>query len=281
MPKQRKWAPGANQYLKEPAIVGADPGIRPVLPTDPARLRLCGFSWDSSAIDISRIHQVGTDKARARFRSSLPDLIWNAAALEGNNFTLPEVRTLLDGVTVGGKSLEDAEQILALSEGYSMVDELVRDGEYTLSKQISDQLHGLVARHEAIESGHFRGEGAVSGGGHVRLSNGGLYSPTEPNEGGANLIEEMDALLEYLESVEDPRERALAYFAAATRRQFYFDGNKRSARLMMTGELLSHGYDAVDVPFARKLEFNVALDTLFAEADGTRLMAFLASCAKA
>lgn len=281
MPKQRKWAPGANQYLKEPATVGTDQGIRPVQPGDAARLGLCGFSWDSSAIDISQIHQVGTDKARARFRSSLPDLIWNAAALEGNNFTLPEVRTLLDGVTVGGKSLEDAEQILALSEGYSMVDELVRDDEYTLSKQISDQLHGLVARHEAIESGHFRGEGTVSGGGHVRLSNGGLYSPTEPGEGGVNLIEEMDALLEYLESVEDPRERALAYFAAATRRQFYFDGNKRSARLMMTGELLSHGYDAVDVPFARKLEFNVALDTLFAEADGTHLMTFLATCAKA
>ena len=174
MPKQRKWAPGANQYLKEPAPVGADPGTRPAPPSDTTRLRLCGFTWNSSAIDITRIHKVGTDKARARFRSSLPDLIWNAAALEGNNFTLPEVRTLLDGVTVGGKSLEDAEQILALSEGYSMVDELVRDGEYAMSKQISDRLHGLVARHEAIESGHFRGEGAVSGGGHVRLSNGGL-----------------------------------------------------------------------------------------------------------
>ncbi|MGJ9403430.1 hypothetical protein [Arthrobacter sp. KK5.5] len=223
---------------------------------------------------------MGNDKARARFRASLPNLIWNAAALEGNNFTLPEVRTLLDGVTVGGKSLEETEQIIALSEGYSLTDELVRDGVFTLTKSISDRLHSLVARHEAIESGHFRGEGSVSGGGHVRLSHGGIYSPTEPGMGGAHLLEEMDSLLEYLGSISDPRERALAYFAGATRRQFYFDGNKRSARLMMTGELLKHGYDAVDVPFARKLEFNVSLDTLFDTADGTPLMAFLASCSK-
>ena len=253
---------------------------RPTPVDDATRLSLCGFTWNSAAIDFSRINQVGSDKARTRFRSSLPDLIWNAAALEGNNFTLPEVRTLLDGVTIGGKSLEDAEQILALSEGYSMVDELVRDGDYVMSKQVSDRLHGLVARHEAIESGHFRGEGSVNGGGHVQLSHGGTYSPTEQNEGGANLIEEFDGLLEYLGSLPDPRERSLAYFAGATRRQFYFDGNKRTARLMMTGELLSNGYDAVDVPFARKLEFNIALDVLFDKADGTQLMAFLASCAK-
>ncbi|MCU6481297.1 hypothetical protein [Arthrobacter sp. A2-55] len=280
MAEQHKWARGSNQYVKKQAPVAAEPSVRLTPPRDLARLELCGFTWDSASIDFSRIRQVGADKARARFRASMPDLIWNAAALEGNNFTLPEVRTLLDGVTVGGKSLEDAEQILALSEGYSMADELVRDGQFALAKATSDRLHGLVARHEAIESGHFRGEGAVAGGGHVRLSHGGLYSPSEPGAGGVNLIEEMDALLEYLGTVEDPRERALAYFAGATRRQFYFDGNKRSARLMMTGELLSHGYDAVDVPFARKLEFNIALDTLFDTADGTPLMAFLASCAK-
>lgn len=279
MPEQLKWAVGPNQYVKKLAPAAAEPSLQLEVPGDSARLQLCGFTWDSSAMDFSRIRHAGVDRARARFRSTLPDLIWNAAALEGNNFTLPEVRTLLDGVTVGGKSLEDAEQIIALSEGYSMVDELVRDGDYAMSKQVSDRLHGLVARHEAIESGHFRGEGSVAGGGHVRLSNGGVFSPSEPDLGGENLIEEMDALLEYLESVEDPRERALAYFAGATRRQFYFDGNKRSSRLMMTGELLSNGFDAANVPFARKLEFNIALDTLFIEADGTPLMSFLSSCA--
>jgi peptide/nickel transport system substrate-binding protein len=86
------------------------------------------------------------------------------------------------------------------------------------------------------------------------------------------------AVASYLAKIEDPRRRALIYFASATRRQFYFDGNKRTARLMMTGELMSSGYDIVSVPFGRKLEFNNALDTLFSEDDGTELLHFLATC---
>lgn len=274
---RRHWAQGPDAYLQQRRRDAA-PSQRGSTPRNAERQTLCGFAWDSGVIDFSLVRQVGVDKARARFRASLPDLIWNAAALEGNNYTLPEVKTLLDGVTVGGKSLEDAEQIIALSEGYSLVDELVRDGGFALDKDTSDRLHGLVARHEASESGHFRGEGSVTGGGHVRLSHGGLYSPACSDDGGTALREEMDALLEYLETIEDPRERAIAYFAGATRRQFYFDGNKRTARLMMTGELLSHGFDAINIPFARKLEFNIALDALFDTGDGTQLMGFLASC---
>ncbi len=54
---------------------------------------------------------------------------------------------------------------------------------------------------------------------------------------------------------------------------------KRTARLMMTGELMAHGYEAVNAPHARRLEYNLALDELFSEDDATSLMAFTASCA--
>ncbi|WP_286346201.1 Fic family protein [Frondihabitans sucicola] len=205
----------------------------------------------------------------------MPDLIWNAAALEGNTFTLPEVRTLLDGVTVGGKPLADEEQVLALSEGYSRLDELVGTREFTLSKVVSDQAHSMIARHEAIESGHFRGEGLTGGGGDVRLSNGGYVRGVPA----ADLPARFERLATYIGTLDDPREQALVYFAAATRSQFYFDGNKRTARLMMTGMLMSSGFDAVNIPFARQYEFNLALDDLFTTDDGTALMAFVADCA--
>jgi hypothetical protein len=81
----------------------------------------------------------------------LPDLIWNAAALEGNNFTLSEVRTLLDGTTVGGKNIDDVKQIFALGDAYSRLDELVGTAAFSLSKSGSDELHELVAVHEAFE----------------------------------------------------------------------------------------------------------------------------------
>jgi hypothetical protein len=110
------------------------------------------------------------------------------------------------------------------------------------------------------------------------LASGGLVDGTPHGAGGETLRAHFDDLILYLETVEDPRQRALIYFAAAVRRQFYFDGNKRTARLMMTGELMKSGFDVVSVPVARKLEFNQALDVLFSDDDATELLRFLGTC---
>jgi hypothetical protein len=209
----------------------------------------------------------------------LPELIWNAAALEGNTCTPAEVQALLAGATVSGRPPADVDQVLALRDACNKLEEMVASGAFSLGKAVSDELHFLVARHEAIESGHFRGEGQVTGGGSVRLSAGGHVPGTDHGAGGAALRGYYAAMLDGLAQIEDARDRALLYFASAVRRQYYFDGNKRTARLMMAGELLSHGFDAASVPFARQREFNTALDELFTADDATSLLAFLATCA--
>lgn len=275
-----KWARGSNQYVKRAGGSRADSHLEStvVLPAEDAvhQIEDLGITW--SSFDVDRIRHSDVERVRYRFRAHLPDLVWNTAALEGNNFTLPEVKTLLDGVTVGGQRLADAQQVLALADAYNRLDEMVGGGEFALTKSVSDELHRLVARHEAIESGSFRGEGAVTGGGTVRLANGGVVDGTPHGEGGQDLRDHYQRLIDHLNTLDDPRERALLYFASAVRRQFYFDGNKRTARLMMTGELLSSGFEVVSVPFARKLEFNEALDNLFARDDATGLLRFLSTC---
>lgn len=180
---------------------------------------------------------------------------------------------------MGGKPLDDQEQILALSAGYDRLDELVGEGSFHLDKRTSDELHLLVAAREAIEAGHFRGEGTATGGGTVRLANGGTAPGLAAGDGGSLLIARFEQAADFLTGLSDRRERALAYFAAATRSQFYVDGNERTARLMMSGELMSAGFEAVSIPYARQYEFNVALDELFETDDATRLMGFVASCA--
>ncbi len=238
MVTRRRRTIGASEYVER--IRGADPV--PVVPVTTAeQLAETGVTW--AEFDASRIRPSDLERARHRFRAALPELIWNAAALEGNTFTLPEVRTLLDGVTVGGHRTEDETQILALSDAYNELDGLVGAGEFRLDKTISDRLHRMVARHEEIEAG-----------------------------------QRFTSTLDYLATIADPRDRALIYFAAATRTQYYVDGNKRTARLMISGELMSHGYDVVSVPYARRLEFNRALDQMFTSDDATNLLRFLADC---
>jgi hypothetical protein len=282
---QPNWAPASDRYVERSRGRRAkDPASREgLLPphtfqTDEERWRFEDTGVTLGSFDVDEIRASTVERSRHRFRSHLPELIWNTAALEGNNFTLPEVKTLLEGVTVGGRKLEDAQQIIALSEAYDLLDQMVGNGQFSLTKDVSDQLHGLVARHEAIESGSFRGEGSVQGGGTVRLASGGTVPGTEHGEGGELLREHFANLVAYLSTVSDARRRALIYFASATRRQFYFDGNKRTARLMMVGELMSNSYDLVSVPYSRKLEFNNALDVLFDQDDATELLRFLSTC---
>lgn len=57
------------------------------------------------------------------WRYLLPGYVWDAAVLEGNPFTYPEVQTLLEGITVGGRKLSDERQILNLSDS---ANELIR-----------------------------------------------------------------------------------------------------------------------------------------------------------
>jgi hypothetical protein len=94
-----------------------------------------------------------------RFHRMLPEYVWDAGVLEGNPFTFPEVKTLLEGVTVGGRKLSDQEQILNLAESAKSLMDLVKNREFTLDKSTFCSLHALVARNEALEWGHFRGEG--------------------------------------------------------------------------------------------------------------------------
>ncbi|HJT90684.1 MAG TPA: hypothetical protein VJ777_01905, partial [Mycobacterium sp.] len=245
----RKWARGSNQWVKR---TGTTP---PTPPAQSARLKAqadaaarvtddaeawrtedTGITW--SEFSVESIKPSTTERARARFRAHLPELIWNTAALEGNTFTLPEVRTLLEGVTVQGHKIDEQAQILDLSNAYNHLDDLLATGTFSLSKEVSDHFNGLVAVNEAIESGHFRGEGAANGGGNVQLSNGGYVQGDPHGEGGELLRQNFEDLTTFLDTIDDPRVRALIYFASAARRQYYFDGNKRTARLMMAGELM-------------------------------------------
>lgn len=246
--------------------------------TDDTTRRAGGIHWAPGALDVRRFEPVGRARALADLRSSVAVLAQSAAALEGNRATVGDARELLAGRSAG-LSVDDSRQLRALLAAFGLLADLLADGGFRLEKSTSDRLHAVVAEHEAIESGHFRGEGSVHGGGAVRLTDGRVVEGEPAGAGGRSLIRLHRAGLVDLTSIDDVRERALGYFAFATRRQFYFDGNKRTARLMMNGALVAAGFPAIDVPVARAHEFHGALDRLFERDDATPLIRFTSSCA--
>lgn len=200
--------------------------------------------------------------------------------LEGNPFTFPEVQTLLDGVTVGGRKLSDQEQILNLAESSKVVLELVSRHKFALTKEVFCGLNAIVARNEALEWGHFRGEGAETGfTPDVSLGERGRYTP-RPTEPGAVRLNEVFA--RGVQALETPVvsifERALTFFLFGALQQFFFDRNTRTSRFMMNGLLMNAGIDAISVPAARVKEFNSKMIEFCVTRDATEMIDFLVDC---
>ena len=84
--------------------------------------------------------------------------------------------------------------------------------------------------------------------------------------------------LEAIEGIRDPHRRAIAAFLFFARNQFFWDVNRRLGRLMMNGILLSNGFDVINVPETRRLEFNEAMTGFYDTLDAGHAMAFMASC---
>lgn len=231
--------------------------------------------WDLSIIDVSHIRPKGVERAVWRFRKQMAFLIFNDAALEGNTYTEPEVRTLLDGVTVAGHSEEEETQVLNLSEGASLILDLIRDDEFHLTGSVARKLHAIIAQDEAIDAGLFRGENPQSqGGGTVNvMGESTFYGPAS----GTGLIELFDDGLERIGSIAHPVLRGATYAAFAAYNQFFFDGNKRTSRYMMNGELMAAGYSPIVTPITKKREYNEALATMYRTGDATSYIAFTAA----
>ena len=215
-----------------------------------------------------------------RYKQTLPEFVYDAGALEGNPFTWVEVKTLMDGVTVGGHRLSDERQILNLIAAAKELFALVRSSQFRLAKPVSDRLHALTAFEEALEWGHFRGEGdETEMTPHVLVGGRGSNAPPPTRAGTDELKELFRGAAEALEThAADPLERGMAWLLTGALHQFYFDGNKRTARFMMNGILMAAGHDAVSVPAAKAAEFKAGMADFYITKDATAMMAFLAGC---
>lgn len=240
---------------------------------------LLGFTWEASI--LPSVMPGDTRRALSIYKQQLPSFVWDAAKLENNPFTYVEVQTLLDGVTVGGHKLSDAEQVTNLADSGKKLIELVKTGKFDLDKGTITLLHSIVARNEALEWGVFRGEGEETGyTPYVALGEQGEHNPL-PTIPGAPVLNQVFAEgVRHIKTLS-PYEGALVMFLFGALQQFFFDGNKRTSRHMMNGWLMKHGFDPISIPAAKAQEFNDRMVKFYVSKNGTDMLGFLNSCRRA
>jgi len=206
------------------------------------------------------------NKAMSIAKKQLAEFVHDAVNLEGIPFTLPEIQTLLDGISVGGHKLSDQQIALNQKDAWMELFTSIEKKYFEVSIPFVCNLHKIAAKEEALEWGVFRK-------GSVYIS-GTDYEP--PNHSELESI--FESMVSGLNAYEDIYDRAIHIFLTMARTQFFYDVNKRMGRFMMNGLLLNEGFPAINLPAKRQLEFNTKMLAFYETGDEKEMNLFLRSC---
>jgi len=205
-------------------------------------------------------------KAIMLAKRQLAEFVCDAVNLEGINFTLPEIQTLLDGITVGGHRVTDQQIALNQADTWRTLFELIEKNQFVITLEKVCALHLMAAKDEALEWGKIRSSGVIIAGTD--------YMPPQ-----ADLLPELfERMVVEAFRMPDIYDRAIHLFLIMARCQFFYDVNKRMGRFIMNGLLLSCGYPAINLPAKRQLEFNQLMLTFYETGDQKQMNIFLRSC---
>jgi Fic family protein len=208
------------------------------------------------------------DKALFLAKKQLPELVCDVVNLEGIHYTLPEIQTLLDGITVGGHRQSDEEITKNQINAWKFLFKSIEHSSFKFSKEYVLELHAILAKNEALTSGEFR-DGAV-------FIAGTDYHPPKYNE--------LDSLWQEIENIifDDNNvllyQKAISVFLQMARTQFFYDGNKRTGRMIMNGILLQHGLPVINLPANKQLEFNKLMLDFYPSGNEAKMQKFMLGC---
>ncbi len=178
------------------------------------------------------------------------DWTYNSNAIEGNTLTLKETKVVLEGITVGGKSIREHSGAINHKEAIDYVEAIVANDE-PFSERMIKSIHQLVLKTiDDDNAGAYHRENVViSGAEHIPPDH--MMIPGE-----------MQSLLErYHQSKLHPVERAARLHTDFVKIHPFIDGNGHTARLLMNFELLRNGYLPVVIKVSDRLEYYNTLDT--------------------
>ena len=218
-------------------------------------------------------------KALFLAKKQLPELVCDAVNLEGVNFTLPEIQTLLDGITVGGHSLQDETIALNQANAWRFLFDCVEQDRFALSKDFVCDLHGILAQKEALTWGVFRNGGVtIAGTNHIPPRADKLPTLWQQLTGKHHPALLQSEMRQSKIDIEQTYTCAISLFLQMARIQFFYDANKRLGRLMMNGILLVNGLPAINLPAKKQLEFNQLMLDFYASDDEQPMQIFMRAC---
>jgi Fic family protein len=176
---------------------------------------------------------------------------YHSNAIEGNTLTLKETKVVLEGITIGGKSVREHLEAINHAHAVDFLEQVVARKEQP-SERLIRELHGLVMKGiDDRNAGAWRRENV--------LIAGAVHRPPDF----LHVPEEMTRLVnswqQHRHSMECA-ERAAWLHSEVARVHPFTDGNGRTSRLLMNLELMMEGFPPAVIRKEDRLRYYEALD---------------------
>ena len=175
---------------------------------------------------------------------------YNSNGIEGNTLTLRETQVVLEGITVGGKSIKEHLEAINHEKAILFLDDLVKDNE-PISEWNIKNIHQLILKDIDNENaGRYRKENVtIKGATHIPPD---YLKVPELME---KLILTYNTWSEY-----HPIIQAALLHGELVKIHPFVDGNGRTSRLLMNLDLMNSGYNPVIIIKESRLKYYEALD---------------------
>ena len=176
---------------------------------------------------------------------------YNSNAIEGNTLTLSETKVVLEGITIGGRSIIEHLEVINHREAILFVEDLVSKKE-SLSEWNVRNIHALVLKGiDDQNAGKYRGENVVI--------SGSTHIPPKHYEI-KHLMERLIAEYQNTWPHYHPVVRATLLHGEFVRIHPFVDGNGRTARLLLNLELMKNGFTPIIIKNRNRADYYRVLD---------------------
>ena len=183
--------------------------------------------------------------------NELIEWTYNSNGIEGNTLTLKETKVVLEGITIGGKSVKEHLEAINHSEAILYLEELAHKNSELTERDIKN-IHQLILREiDSENAGRYRTENVII--------SGATHKPPEH----FLLRDQMEQLILSLGSWTNKYHPLVV--AALLHGEFvkihpFVDGNGRTARLLMNFFAIKNGYPPLVIKKEQRVEYYDALD---------------------
>jgi len=230
--------------------------VKPMDARESSKKNYIGLEYDFRIINslkeaIDKHRPFSPRLAHSLHEKLIVEWTYHSNAIEGNTLTLSETKVVLEGITIGGKSMAEHLEAINHRQAILFIEALIANEE-PLSEWNIRNIHSLILRGiEHANAGKYRSENVlISGAKHIPPK---FFIVGE-------LMQRLIAEYQNQWKAFHPVVKATLLHGEFVKIHPFIDGNGRTARLLLNFELMKNGYPPIIIKNEERARYYDVLD---------------------